>query len=234
VRLWREPGLRWARSVALAYPICCVLILLVGGKPYYALPLLLVLVATGAESVAQWTLRGRAAVRRGVLVAGLALGGAISAVVALPVLPPSGLTVVNAMNQEQGEQVGWRELVRAVAAGWSRIPEGQRDRAVIFTQNYGQAGAVALYGPEHGLPRPYSGHMSYADWGPPPDEADGPVLLVVQEGTRSTDPFTDCREVARVDNGEAVDNEEQGAAVLVCAGPPRSWSTLWPDLRHFY
>jgi hypothetical protein len=61
----------------------------------------------------------------------------------------------------------------ALAAGWSWIPAGERSRAVIFTQNYGQAGAIARFGPPHGLPMPYSGRMSFAEWGPPPATADG-------------------------------------------------------------
>ena len=90
-------------------------------------------------------------------------------VVTLPVLPVSALTPVLAVNKEQGEQVGWRELTASVARAWAQAGPA----AVIFTRNYGQAGAVERFGPELGLPQPYSGHMSYAEWGPPPDSARG-------------------------------------------------------------
>ncbi|NUR96184.1 MAG: glycosyltransferase family 39 protein, partial [Kribbellaceae bacterium] len=56
-RLWRS--LPWARSVALAYPVLCVVVLAVGGKSYYALPLLLVLVAAGCEPMLNWVDRRR-------------------------------------------------------------------------------------------------------------------------------------------------------------------------------
>jgi hypothetical protein len=41
-----------------------------------------------------------------------------------------------------------------------------------------------------------------------------------------------CRVAARIDNGVGVDNDEQGARVLVCRGPVRSWAQEWPSLRH--
>ncbi|WP_128378052.1 ArnT family glycosyltransferase [Streptomyces cavernae] len=234
LRLWRDPALRWARSTAVAYPLLCLLVLALGGKGYYALPLLNVLLVAGCAPLLDWI--GRHG-RTGVVTAGAAVTttAAMSAMVTLPVLPPGALAVPMALNKEQGEQIGWPELTDAVREGWLRIPSDRRARSVILTQNYGQAGALDRFGPERGLPRPYSGHMSYADWGPPPDSADAAVLLVRQEGEEGIERyFTGCRTVARVDNGQGVDNEEQGSVVALCSGPTRPWSTLWPSLRHFY
>jgi hypothetical protein len=231
LRLWRDPEFRWARAVALAYPVLCALVLLVGGKPYYALPLLLVLTAAGCEPVARWTRDRR---RAWTVVAGGVVTVVMSGLISLPVLPPNALAVVNAINKEQGEQVGWPEFTSAVAAQWSAIPAEQRSRAVIFTSNYGEAGALARYGPRHGLPMPYSGHMSHADWGPPPDSAVGPVLLVYQKDNHLIERFfTGCRQVGRVDNGQGLDNGEQNAPIALCSGTTKPWAALWPSLRYF-
>lgn len=233
VRAWR---LRWARPVALAYPVLCVLTLVLGGKPYYAVSLLLILVAAGAEPALGWLNRGRVTLRRWAAGVATAIAVAISVAIGLPVLPPAQLDLfVLAANKEQGEQVGWPGLVDTVAGVWEQIPPGDRDRAVIFTRNYGQAGAIERYGPERGLPAPHSGHMSYADWGPPPDARNGPVVLV--GGT--ADPvvqrvFNGCRVVTRHDNGIDLDNEEQGTPVALCTGPTVPWSRVWPELRHYY
>jgi 4-amino-4-deoxy-L-arabinose transferase-like glycosyltransferase len=231
-RLWRDPALRWARSLPPAYLLLCVLVVASGGKPYYALPLLLVLTAAGCEPLARWTRRRWRAVT---VAAAAVVAFATSALVALPVLPADSLSFVNAINEEQGEQIGWPELTSTVAAGWSAIPPDRRSQAVIFAENYGEAGAIARYGPEHGLPRPYSGHMSNADWGPPPDTADGPVLRVYQDGDQTIGThFTGCHETGRVDTGRNVDNEEQGAHVALCSGTTGPWSVIWPRLRHYY
>ena len=77
--------------------------------------------------------------------------------------------------------------------------------------------------------------MSFADWGPPPASAVGPVLLVHPADNRDLERhFTGCRQVARVDNGEDVVNEEQNAAIVLCSGTVAPWPALWPKLRRFY
>jgi hypothetical protein len=139
------------------------------------------------------------------------------------------------MNAEQGEQVGWHEFATTVARVWHRIPAGDRHDAVIFTSSYGQAGAIERYREELGLPTPYSGHMSYADWGPPADSYSGPVVLVGEFDTATAARFFDgCERVTEFDNGVDLDNEEQGTDIRLCAGPIAPWSRIWPSLRHFY
>ncbi|MEU0186258.1 glycosyltransferase family 39 protein [Streptomyces sp. NPDC006207] len=226
LRLWRDPALRWARAFAPAYVLLAVLVVASGGKPYYCLPLLLVLLAAGCVTSVS---RPRA------MWPAVAVTAVISALISLPVLPPRGVAVVNAVNKEQGEQIGWPQLAAAVADAWSDLPAADRSRAVVLAQNYGEAGALAHYGPARGLPAPYSPHMSFAAWGPPPDSATGPVLLVRQEDADGVERhFAGCRQVGRVDNGQHVDNEEQHAAIVLCTGPDEPWSRLWPSLRHYY
>ena len=225
-RIWRE--LPWARAVALAYPVLCVIVLAAGGKSYYALPLLLVLVAAGCEPTLRWI--GR---HRGVAVVGLTLTALTSAVFTLPVLPASAADYVIPVNKEQGEQIGWPAFAASVADAWDRIPVGERSTATLFTGNYGEAGALVRYGPAHGLPSPYSAHMSFWDWARPPDTNTGPVLLVELERTPIFESyFRDCEQVGTIDN--IVANDEGGTALVLCSAPAEAWSTLWPKVRQFY
>ena len=89
LRLWRSPLQLVAADRALAYPILCVIVLATGGKSYYALPLLLILVAAGAQSDPGLASRGRRpyAVRLG---RGAVLTAVTSVVFTLPVLPDVG------------------------------------------------------------------------------------------------------------------------------------------------
>ena len=64
------------------------------------------------------------------------------------------------------DEFGWEEMARAVAGVYNSLPPDVRPRTAIFAQNYGQAGAVDLFGPKYGLPQAISGHQSYFLWGP--------------------------------------------------------------------
>jgi hypothetical protein len=235
VRPWRDDGLRWARALAIAYPVVCVELLALGGKPYYSVPLLLPLVALGAEPVLRWLAR-TGTVARALTGVAAAVCVVVSVLIGLPVVPPTALNgVLLAVNKEPGEQVGWPAFAGTVAAGWAQVPATDKDTAVILAGNYGEAGALEYYGPGVGLPQAYSPHMSYADWGPPPDRLVGPVVLIgrVERDSPASRLITGCRAVAMHHNAEGVDNDEEGVTVSLCT-LTEPWSTAWPTLRHFY
>ena len=102
------------------------------------------------------------------------------------------------------------------------LPPAQRRTAVVFTGNYGEAGALQWYG----VGRPvYSGHNGWADWGPPPGaHRTGRRGRLVPAGRRAhrLPPRADDRQ-QRV----GIDNEERGQGVWVCDGPRGSWSQRW-------
>ncbi|MFF1822728.1 ArnT family glycosyltransferase [Kribbella sp. NPDC058245] len=224
-RLWK---LQWSRAIALAYPLLCVAVLAAGGKSYYALPLLYVFIAAGAEPALAWITR-----HRSLAAAALVFTTATSLVFTLPVLPASAVNFVIPVNKEQGEQIGWPELAASVAEAWNQIPADQRATATLFAGNYGEAGALRRFGPQHGLPTAYSSHMSFADWEQPTDAQTGPVLLVELSRSLNFEQFfTDCRQLATITN--QVPNDENGAALVLCAAPTAPWSTLWPRLRRYY
>lgn len=218
-RLWRDTRLR---TLALAYPLLAVLFLATGGKPYYLAGLYPLLLAAGAQPIADWARQRRP--RRALLVGAVAVSAAGSAVVGLPLLPVAEAGPVVAVNEDAGETVGWPSLVRTVA-------DVHQGNAVVLTQNYGQAGAIDRYGPALGLPPAYSGHNGYADWGPP-TEHDLPVVAVGVPRQELQRWFAQCQPAARVDNGVGLDNEEQGTAIHLCTGRRGTWASLWPDITH--
>ena len=186
------------------------------------------LLAPGAIVAERWH---RSTARRTLLAGAIAVTAAGSAVVGLPVIPVDRLhgTLVEDVNEDAGETVGWPAFARAVARAEATVPAKRRAAAVVFTGNYCEAGAIARYGPALGLPRAYSWHNAYARFGVPKDSA-GPVLVL---GYRDPDAaFRGCRLAGMIDNGYRLANEEQGGAIFVCAAPRKPWQALWAVLRH--
>jgi hypothetical protein len=217
-----------AIAAALWLPGLVALVLATAGKPYYTAPYLLVLLAAGSVQVERW-LTSRP--RQLAIAACLLVSAAAAVLITLPVLPADRLqsTPIPDLDEDAIETVGWPALVRTVARVYDSLPERERRTAVVFTGNYGEAGAVDRSGPDYGLPRAYSGHNAYARFGIPPGSS-GPVIVLGYDAP-SVD-FTGCRRAATIDNGVGLDNEEQGGAVFVCARPRRPWADAWKGLRH--
>ena len=137
-----------------------------------------------------------------------------------------------ALNPDQGETVGWPRFVETVSTAWRMIPPAERRSTAIFTANYGEAGAVDLFGGAYRLPRAYSGHNGFSEWGQPA-ASDDHALLIGYDGSSDAAPYFDqCRRLATVNDGVGLDNNEQGLPLLLCH-PTASWATLWPLLTHY-
>ena len=237
LKLLRDPALRPLRCFAAAYLVLIPLFIATGGKAYYVSGLYPVLLGAGAIGADRWLAHAGSRVARAraglVIVAG-ALTAAASVVIGLPVLPARDLqgSVVMALNPDAGETVGWPRFANTVAGVYRSQPSAERARTAIFTQNYGEAGALAHFGASIGLPYPYSGHNGWALWGPPPN-GDTVALLVGLDAQQAARSFTNCEVQARINNTSGLSNQEQGALVWVCTGERRPWSVLWPSLRHY-
>ncbi|HEY3501537.1 MAG TPA: glycosyltransferase family 39 protein [Actinocatenispora sp.] len=228
VALLRRESWRPYRALAWAFFVALAIVLVAGGKGYYDAPLLLALTAAGAVPTVDWATR---VLRRAAVPAGLVAGvvtAATAAVLLLPTLPGDRLPgFVVAANYDSGETVGWPAFADSLATAYRGLPASERARAVILTGNYGEAGAVARYGPDRGLPRAYSGHNSMAGFGVPPANADVVIAVGYDSPVVLRRWFTDVRRAGRIDERVSTDNDENGGPVWVCRGLRRSWPSIW-------
>ena len=209
-RLFRTP----TRFLAVAWVLLAVVFMVTGGKPYYLGGLLPAIIAAGAVAAQQWPAKP--------VWATIAVGAAVSLVVSLPILPARWSGPVIALNPDVGETIGWPDLVQTVTEVRHRLPASTP--VVILTTNYGEAGALQHFG----FTDVYSGHNSYADWGPPPP-GDAPVIAV---GRQVIPYLRGCTLAAWIGNSAGVHNTERGTPVEICAGPRQTWSAEWPRIRH--
>jgi hypothetical protein len=162
VTLLRDRRLRPVRAFAVAYPLICVLLLVIAGQFYYTMGLIVTLYAAGCVATERWLASGATAARRAVITAAIVLNVVASAVLSLPVLPVDVLarTPIPELNQAARDQIGWVAYVRQVADVYATLPADERARAVVITGNYGEAGALARYGPAQGIPANMVDRMS--------------------------------------------------------------------------
>jgi hypothetical protein len=229
---FRRAGWQQLRFLSITYAVMAVLYFAGNGHAYYLASLYPLLLGLGALPTAGWTVGAR--YRTPLLVATIAISGAVSGLIALPLLPERDLqrSIVIALNSAQGDTVGWPSFVGTVSSAWREIPASERRHTAIFTHNYGEAGAIDLLGPQLKLPQAYSGHDGFSEWRIPP-VTDTRALLAGFNSAADAAPYFDrCRTLATDDDGVGLNNQEQGLPVMLCH-VTSPWTTLWPRLTHY-
>lgn len=228
--LWR--ALVWAYGLLFVF-----FALTTGSKIYYLAGAYVYLLAAGAVSIEARMTADRGALRR--LWTWTAICTVAALPLVLPVLPARYIAWTYKVNTAPAETVGWPELVGSVAKVWHSLPAGQRSRAVIFTADYGEAGAINELGRAEGLPTAVSGQNNEWFWGP-----GNPVATIVIAvapgpvdgsgyGTYLGQFFPQVRVVATLSNTAGLHNQEWGGHIYICTQPWRPWGTMWPRLRHY-
>jgi hypothetical protein len=224
-----SPRGRRHRAIGWMFLVSFAVLLLAKGRDYYMAPAYPMLLAGGAV----WLESRSVAVRR-IQWAAIACGGAL-AVLLLPIAPVNSAlwNKVESHIDDFREEIGWPELVDAVAAVRDSLPAEERAGLGILTSNYGEAGAIDLYGTARGLPNAISGVNSYwlRGYGDPPPR----TLIVLGFKPAFLDrSFEGCRIAGRVANRYGVSNEETSHPnIYVCGGPRESWPEFWKGFQYF-
>lgn len=227
------------RLLGWLYVVPLVLFLVLQGRSYYIAPAYPMLLAGGAVVVERWLASlpaARARLVQGVTWVAFAVSGTAFALIASPITPINSPVweVASEINGELSEMVGWPELVDTVAGIYAALPTEDKAQAGILTGNYGEAGALNLYGPAYGLPKAISGVNSY--WmrgsGDPPPQT---VIVVGMNFREAQALFESCRTAGVITNRYNVSNEEtrEHSIVLLCGGPRIAWPELWKRMLKF-
>ena len=237
------------RLLGWIYLVLLVEFMVLHGKDYYLSGAYPMLLAGGAVAIENWLDRGRMTHEKlwpkAAIVVVVAALGAVIAPLALPLLSPQGYvaymetlhvkpskTEVNhngPLPQFLGDQFGWPELVGQVAAIYNGMPAEQRAKTAILAGNYGEAGAIDLFGPSYGLPTALSGHQNYYFWGT--RGFTGDTLITIQYGPRYLGEICDSVKEAAMhtsDWGMAEENH----AIYVCH-LKQPLAQIWEDQKHW-
>jgi hypothetical protein len=233
------PAGRRFHALGWMYVTIFLLLVVSRGRSYYAAPAYAMLLAAGAVWLEDWLRNRTPAVRRvaiGLICVLVVIGAVAGIALVKPVAPiNSALWNITAeMGDTLTEMVGWPDMAEQVAEIYATLPEGEKPSTVILAGNYGEAGALDLYGPAYGLPRVISGGNSLwaRGYGEP-----APVTAVVVGFERSYAEsfFNTCEPAGYVTNRYGVKNEETTwhTGLYVCRQPRRPWAEMWPKLQWF-
>jgi hypothetical protein len=231
------------RALGWAFLVVLGVMLVLHGKNYYLAPAYPMLFAAGGVFWERLTAR---LWLRIALPAVVAVMGALAAPMALPILSPENLVRyeealgaqppktevghVGRLPQHFGDMFGWEDMVRTVAGVYHRLPPEERAKAAILTGNFGEAGAIDLFGPRYGLPKAISGHQTYYLWGP--RQYTGEVVILLQWPRRAAE-----RHFTSVEDGPFVGHPwgmaEENYTILIGRGMKQPLAQFWPRLKHW-
>ncbi len=240
--LFSRTGRRF-RLLGWMYVISFLIFVLAHGRSYYLVPAYTVLYAAGAVQFEQWVGHRLGTMRRKwryalwalawvALMADVLVAGSM----VVPIAPPGSSWGKMAIrrNADFQEEIGWPDLVATVANIRDSLPAENRAQVGILAGNYGEAGAINLYGPRYGLPEAISGMNSFwlRGYGNPP-----PQYLIVLGVSRefATRNFSMCALMGHTGNRYGVENEETRSHpdIFVCGPPIRGWPEFWRTFRYF-
>jgi hypothetical protein len=228
------------RALAWAWGITAAIILLLSPRVYYLFPAFPMLFAAGSV----WLEGMRVRWVKPVYCTLIILMGALLAPTLIPLLPPETyIRYVQVTRLEQpriethklgplpqlfADQFGWEDMAVAVARVYNNLPPDIRARTGIFGQNYGQAGAIDLFGPKYGLPPAISGHQNYYLWGPRGYTGES-MIVMGDRRERLERLFTSVEFAGHVAHPYAM--PYQHIDIYYCRGMKTPLSELWPKIK---
>ena len=177
----------------------------------------------------------------------LALSGFILAPLALPVLPveqyikysralgerPSTQESLKLeeLPQYYADMFGWENMAATVSKVYASLPPEEQKEAVVFGQNYGEAGAIDFFRGKYPLPPAVSAHNNYWFWG----YGDTTRRIVSVIGSNVKDNlewFDSVKQVGEIKSNYAMPYETN-IIITICQKPKYPYSLFWRKLKFF-
>lgn len=240
-RLLVNPEGKALRVLAWMAMLSVVLFALAQGRGYYTSPIYPMLLIAGVVQMQTSLDASSVAMRRigwavAILLPTMALGLAAMLLPLAPVHSRYWDLVIkkSPASYDFREELGWPEFVRENARIWQTLTPAEREHTIIYASNYGEAGALELYGPQLGLPQPISAMNTFWQRG----SGDPAARTIIINGSKRKywEPYCDSLELAGHTSNEAgVSNEEATdyPDIFVCHGVRKPLSERWPALPEF-
>lgn len=134
---------------------------------------------------------------------------------------------IHSLPQDYTDQLGWEELALLTNKAYQMIPE--REKCIIYCENYGQAGAIAVIGKKYNLPEPKSFNESFLYWSSHSFDPDIEYFIYINDelGEDVADLFQKIELIGQISNIHA---REYGTKVYLCSQPRTSFNSFWKQV----
>ncbi len=246
--LWSRQGHNY-RSLGIIF-LTVFLILLINGssKPEYLAPAFPVMLAGGAVFLEEKFSQGHRRWAIFSVLALLLLCAALLAPVFRPILPVGsfvrysralGISLSSSEGKEQKElhqfyadRFGWKEMAAKASGIYTTLPASEQAHTYVYTQNYGEAGALEYYQGQYPLPPVLSGHNAYWHWGGGVDAEQYTFIIIGGDKRDHQKAFADVAEVAVHQSRYAMPYEDK-LPLYLCRSPKLPLASRWPHVKHF-
>ena len=181
------------------------------------------------------------------LPAVLALSGLILAPLTLPVLPveqyikyskalgqqPSSeeSQKLKELPQFYADMFGWENMAATVSKVYTSLPPDEQKKAVVFGQNYGEAGAIDFFRGKYPLPPAVSAQNNYWLWGY--GDTTRNILIVIGSNVKDNLKWFDyVKQVGEIKSEYAIPYETN-IIITICQKPKYPYNLFWHKLKFF-
>jgi hypothetical protein len=133
------------------------------------------------------------------------------------------------------DRIGWEEKVKLVVKAYNSLSEEDKKQVIIAASNYGQAGAIELFGKPFNLPPVACAHNTYFLWSK--ERVNGNILLQLDNDDsyqELTQVFDTVAIYPGVFKNNYVSSHENNLVVFICRGPKIPPIKMLEQSKNFY
>jgi hypothetical protein len=233
------------RALGYAYIVVLVVCVILKVKFYLLAPFYTVLFAGGAVAIGQFAGKPKFELLKKVAAPAIFLLGLAHVPFVRPVMPAESLIKYTGMSVYMGirgereslgrlhqhfaDRFGWEEMAASVAKAYRTLSPEERAKACVLAGNYGEAGAIWVFGERWDLPRPISGHLQYYFWGPRGYSGEAVISIGIELETLK-EHFGSVKNVSSHRCLLAM-GYERALPVYVCREAVKPLKEMWPRFK---
>ncbi len=133
------------------------------------------------------------------------------------------------------DRISWEEKSAMLYSVYNSLPDSVKKQTIIFTDNYGKAGALELFGEKYGVKQVFCQHNNYYLWGKGKLNKKNVLVLDDAESIHGYRRGFDSVEIFPVEfSNPYVSSHENNLKVCLCSKPKSPLNDLFDGGRTYY